>query len=278
MIWQTFGHQNVKSILNKQLESKKFSHAYLFSGPEGVGKKTLCLEFAKQVLNTEKLENHPDFQILDLNEEEIKVESLLDFIRALAFKPFMGAKKVAIINNAENLNPQSGNALLKTLEEPSPSTIIILIASSLNVLPTIVSRCQKFNFNVFSADKMREFAAISELQITKEILGLSFGRISRLKRLLEDKKSLFNDESTLKDYQDIGKMQLGEKLISISKFSDKENSELEQDFQLWLNWQLGQLGHQPKSYTKLQALSDALLGLKQNYNKKLVLQSLFLQL
>src|SRR5260221_2148399 len=87
--------------------------------------------------------------MLDM-EGEITVEPILDFIGKLRFKPFMGSKIIAIINNAKNLNLQSGNALLKTLEEPSPSSIIILVSSSGSVLPTVVSRCQVLNFSAFS--------------------------------------------------------------------------------------------------------------------------------
>ena len=70
------------------------------------------------------------------------MEPALEFISRLSLKPFIGKYKVAIINNAENLNQQSGNALLKTLEEASESTIIILVAGYGKLLTTIISRCQ----------------------------------------------------------------------------------------------------------------------------------------
>ena len=149
MEWQTFGHNEIKNLLNKQISSGIFPHAYLFTGPEAVGKKNLALEFAKVVLKADKLENHPDFQILD-SEGEIKIEQILEFIGKIGYKPFLGEKKVAIINNAQNLNTQSSSALLKTLEEPSESSVIILIAGSGNILSTISSRCQVLNFSIFS--------------------------------------------------------------------------------------------------------------------------------
>src|SRR6185369_16832179 len=150
--WVSFGHEKVKSILEKQLAQGRFPHAYLFGGPEGLGKKQLALKFAQKILQTEKVLSHPDFQILDL-EGEIGMESVLDFISGLSFKPFAGSHKVAVVNNAQNLNTQSSNALLKTLEEPAGGTIIILISSTTQLLATIVSRCQVFSFYGFSEKK-----------------------------------------------------------------------------------------------------------------------------
>src|ERR1700722_14658809 len=97
--WQTFGHENAKKILDLQLKSGKLAHAYLFAGPQGVGKKTLALELAGKILSSQNLPIHPDFAILDQT-ESISVERMQQFMEGLSFKPFLGAKKVAIINNA----------------------------------------------------------------------------------------------------------------------------------------------------------------------------------
>ena len=81
--WQSFGHDQIKSILGKQLKTDHLSHAYLFCGPGGVGKQALALEFAKKILQTERLENHPDFKILDV-EGEIKIEFAREFMSQLS--------------------------------------------------------------------------------------------------------------------------------------------------------------------------------------------------
>ncbi len=62
--WETFGHNQVKRILDLQLTSGRFAHAYLFLGPESVGKKMLALELAKKILGVSQLNNHPDFSLL----------------------------------------------------------------------------------------------------------------------------------------------------------------------------------------------------------------------
>ncbi len=277
MIWHTFGHQNVKNILEKQISSGHFAHAYLFSGSEGLGKKTLALEFAKRVLQTEKLENHPDFQILD-TEGEITVEQILGFIGSLGFKPFVGSKKVAIINNAHNLNTQSSNALLKTLEEPSQSTIIILIVGSGKLLPTIVSRCQTINFSRISLSGLKEFAEDKKLTCGEEVLRLSFGRPARLKKLVQDEAFYKDESAAVLDYLAIQKLSLGERLGQISAYAEKETAELEQNLLTWLFWQAEHLGERPEEYMKTRVILDSLAAFGRNQNKKLVLQGLFLKI
>jgi len=273
--WKTFGHETVKTILDKQINGGSLAHAYLFSGPVGIGKKTLALEFARVVLGVENLSNHPDFQILD-GENEITAESAVEFIRSLAFKPFIAAKKVAIVNNAQNLNIQSSNALLKTLEEPSESTIIILIAGEGRLLPTIVSRCQSFHFQTFSKNKLQEFADIEKLKVDEKMLELSFGKISRLKNLVESKEFFQTEEEIIEKYQTLQKYSSGEKLLAVGEYAELETVDLERDFLTWLNWQTQNLD--AKSVGKLDALLVALESLRSNFNKKLVLQNLFLKI
>ncbi len=276
-IWQTFGHDAVKSILNKQIGVQKFPHAYLFAGPKGVGKKTLAQEFAQKVLGTEKLSTHPDFFMLDQG-GEITVEPILDLISRLSFKPFLAQKKVAIINNAQNLNLQAANALLKTLEETSISSLIILTADSARLLPTIVSRCQVLNFSPFSKNQLKEFAKREKLKLTGPIQDLSFGSPARLKKLSLDIEFLSSEEKTVEQYKNFQKMRLGEKLMSISSLAELEVEDLAKNLQTWLMWQSGRLAENPEDYTKVRALGDCLQGLKRNKNKKLILQGLLLKI
>lgn len=277
MQWQTFGHEAVKSILGKQFAARRFPHAYLFAGPDGVGKKALALEFAQKILDAENLSTHPDFLILD-QDGEITMEPVLEFISRLSFKPFLAQKKVAVINNAQNLNLQSANALLKTLEEASESTVIILVANSSRLLPTIVSRCQLLSFHPFSKSQLRDFAAANSLQTTPRIVELSFGSPVRLKKLSQDGEFLENEEQTVHKYESFGKMRLGEKFISIGGLAELEPQELKDSLQTWLMWQNGRLSERPEDFIKARALGDCLRGLKQNKNKKLILQGLLLRI
>ncbi len=275
--WQVFGHENVKQILNRQFTSGKFPNTYLFVGNEGIGKKTLALEFAKKILVTENLNNHPDFLILD-EIGELGIESAINFISKLNFRPFIAQKKVAIINNAENLNINSSNALLKTLEEPSESTILILISSKLRLLPTIVSRCQVIKFHTFSSIALKKFAELNKLNIPTSAFDLSFGKINQLIKFSEDKNALIQAGLLAQKYKDLIRQSTGEKLLSIGEYAELETEDLEKTFLFWLSLQVRDLGENPTDYKKMEALNDSILGLKLNKNKKLILQNLFLKI
>lgn len=275
--WNTFGHERVKNILNKQINSKQFPNAYLFTGAEGIGKKTLALEFAKIILNATNLSNHPDFVILD-QVGEISVEVALNFISKLSFHPFIASKKVAIINNADNLNVNSSNALLKTLEEPSENTIIILIASNAKLLPTIISRCQVLKFNTFSSLELKKFAKSQNFNLEDSAIDLSFGKIANLVNFVLNKDLFASRKQIVENYINFSLKTLGEKILSVNEYAELETEELNNNLDVWLSWQVMNLQDNPKNYTKLQALTDSILGIKMNKNKKLILQSLFLKI
>ena len=164
------GQDRPKQTLDKALRSGRIPNAYLFYGQESVGKKFTAIEVCK-ALNCEilspmdscdkcssclKIEKrtHPDFFILEpkkssptAREAILKIDEIRELQRKLLYLPYEGSTKVAIINNAECMNPQAANSFLKTLEEPPTKTLIILIASNpYQLLPTVLSRCQRIRF------------------------------------------------------------------------------------------------------------------------------------
>lgn len=298
-MWSTFGHEPVKQILEKQLQAGLFYHAYLFVGPEGVGKKRLALEFAEKVLNTRQLAKeplsprqrrghsslkrgeqrgialHPDFQLLN-TEGEIKMASVLEFIARLNLRPFLGWKKVAIIDNAQHLNQQSSNALLKSLEEPPDSCVIILIANSRQLLPTILSRCQLFHFSGFSQKQLQSFARQRDLKVSESALALSFGSPGKLCALAESAEIFDRQEKMIGDFKKIKTASVADRLLSIAEYATAEGTKLEAAILNWCLWQISQLRQEPVGYKALNVLSEAYAGLKKNKNRKLILQNLFL--
>ncbi len=274
--WRAFGHERAKQILSKQLSEEVLPHAYLFLGPAGTGKKALALEFAGKILQTEKLSSHPDFSIIDTGPES-SVAGIREFIANLGFKPFVAKKKIAIINNAHNLNVQSSNALLKTLEEPSPSTIIILIAAS-KPLQTIFSRCVTVNFNALTQNQLKEYAKLSNLKISDKILNLSFGSIERMEKLAGDKEFFRQQEQIIEKLEEIKRGKLLDRILAISDFADAENEGLENTFLVWYRYQAQKLRENPDEFSSLTALSNSINDLKINKNKKMVLQGLFLKI
>lgn len=270
--WQTFGHIQAKKILEKQLNNQSFVQTYLFLGPKGLGKKTLALELAGKILDSENVFNHPDFQILD-QEAEISAEDLREFATKLSYKPFLGKYKIAIINNAHNLNKTSANALLKTLEEPTRSTIIILIAAQA-VLPTIFSRSLVVNFSYFKQELLKEFAVSKKFSIGKNKLDLAFGSTSRLYKLCTDDLFFKQEQEVALFFNKIRTENFGQKLQNVVELADMETDCLKKYLTSWIFLQRQELFNTPSKIETLRALIDALNGLNRNFNKKLVLQGL----
>ena len=146
--WGIIGHQNIINFLENSLARNKLAHAYLFYGLNHLGKTTVALKFAQKLLG-ESIGINPDLFELQLLEDhkEIKIDQVREWRHFLCLKTYAGHYKVGIIHQAEYLNEESANALLKTIEEPSSKTIIILITSAWQqLLPTIISRSQKIHF------------------------------------------------------------------------------------------------------------------------------------
>ena len=275
MAWKTYGHQNTKRILELQLQAGRFAHAYLFNGPSGIGKKTLALEFAAKLLQTSDLKTHPDFSILEPS-EEISVQNMREFISPLSLKPFVSRHKVAIIDNAELMNPQSSNALLKTLEEPNGNSVIILISATPQLLPTIISRCQSFFFNVFSKKQLEDFAKEKGLPADNDTISASFGRVDRLLQLSEN--GTVGQMEAIHNFENIQKLPAQQRLLSLSNYADLETPELASAVNLLGLWQKQKLVANIHGYKVLAALLEARKQLQTNKNKKLILQDLFLKI
>jgi DNA polymerase-3 subunit delta' len=152
------GHEQARAIFREAMERNRVAHAYLLVGMVGVGKKTLAKSLA-QALNCEpprypacgtcpsciKIEasKHPDVIMVERETQTIKINQIRELTGRLHYRPYEARVKVAIIPEAERMTTQAMNALLKTLEEPTPDTVLILTTSNQErLLPTIVSRCQ----------------------------------------------------------------------------------------------------------------------------------------
>lgn len=172
---QTFeevaGQQHIVRTLKNALETNKIAHAYLFCGPRGTGKTTMAKLFAK-ALNCEegighqcnKCSNcvevtegsHPDVIEIDAASNN-GVEQVRDLIDKVNYLPIKGRYKVYIIDEVHMMTMNAFNALLKTLEEP-PAHVIFILATTEphNILPTILSRCQRYDFTKVSDADIEE--------------------------------------------------------------------------------------------------------------------------
>lgn len=278
MNWKTFGHNNIKQILEKQLAEKKFGHAYLFSGPEQVGKKTLAFEFAEQILKTNNLFACADFLFLDLSNQDSGVEVVREFISQISTKPFGDGFKIAMLDNAQNLNVQSQNALLKTLEEPSEKTIIFLISRAKRLLPTVRSRCLCFNFSNFSMKENELFSENINKAPDKNLLELSFGLPGRLHDLAKNKTFLSEEAEKVEKLKNLIAFKIGERLAQLNSYAEMEAEDLENIFSCGLNYEMSKGVKDLSSFKNIKSFETALRGVSINKNKKLILQELFLTL
>jgi DNA polymerase III subunit delta' len=157
------GHQKPLNIINAYIEGSSFSGAFIFSGPEGIGKRMVA-EIVAQKLNCtaqadkpcglcdscrkiEKL-NHPDLHVIQNGQSQIKIEDIRGILRQANFRPYEGTMNVFIIDNAHKLNTEAANSLLKILEEPPKDVLIILITHKpQNIIKTIMSRCKQIKFS-----------------------------------------------------------------------------------------------------------------------------------
>ena len=187
MFENILGHEKQKDFLKSNIESNNISHSYLFVGKNGIGKKSLALEFAKQILNTNNLNNCPDFKIIEKKKDKknILVEQIReDILKDVYIAPISSNKKVYIVNDFEELNLSSQNTLLKTLEEPPKFIVIILISSKIdNILPTIISRVNIVAFNKINNELLKEYIGND---IKEDILNFIDGSIGFYNELLEE--------------------------------------------------------------------------------------------
>ena len=164
------GHSRVIERLTRAVSREQLPHAYLFAGPAGIGKFAaaralasllLCNAPGSDACNACRScleaanETHPDLSIVRMAEgtTEIKIDQVRDLRRRLRLCPVRAQRKVAILDEAHHLNLAAQNAMLKTLEEPPGSVLLILVASNVaGLLPTVLSRCQRIDFFPLSND------------------------------------------------------------------------------------------------------------------------------
>ena len=149
-------HQKNWDTIERAWRVGRLPHALLLEGPRGLGKSHFALRVAAMVLGRERLDpergkSHPDLNLLSVREDkkQIVVEQVRDLCAELAMTSYASGYKVAIIDPAERMNINAANSLLKTLEEPTDNTLLMLVRARLDTLPvTVASRCQRLRFAV----------------------------------------------------------------------------------------------------------------------------------
>jgi DNA polymerase-3 subunit delta' len=210
LVWQHVrGHEAQVEGFRRAVRRGRLAHAYLFTGPAGVGKRLFAVELAKALLcegNTgDELEacdrcpacaqveasTHPDFYpaARPADALEFPIELMRELCQGFALKSARGRGKVVVIDGADDLNRESANCFLKTLEEPPPRSVLILIGSSPDrQLPTIVSRCQVIRFAPLPQKAVRELLqaqGVDDAALRERLARLSGGSVGRALALAE---------------------------------------------------------------------------------------------
>lgn len=217
-VWSgLLGHADVREAFRRALGRGRLTQAYLFVGPEGIGKQQFARRLAQCLLcehrHTSPMQacgecahcrpfragTHPDFLVVEREsgKRELAVAQFVGdreqrgkagLCHDLSIRPVAGSRKIAIINDADTMTEEAANALLKTLEEPPDGAVLILIAKSLtSMLPTIRSRCQAVRFHPLSdADVLAWLAAqaepvdADEARLLTTLAGGSLAAVERL--------------------------------------------------------------------------------------------------
>lgn len=175
---EVIGQEHITSTLEHALKTGKISHAYLFTGPRGVGKTSIARILAHEI---NQLPYTDDSMHLDIIEIDAASNRRIDEIRDLRDKvniaPTSAKYKVYIIDEVHMLTKEAFNALLKTLEEPPQHVIFILATTEIHKLPeTIISRTQRYTFKPVSQEKvvahLKDIASQEKIDITDEALAL----------------------------------------------------------------------------------------------------------
>lgn len=261
-------HENVKKQLMLDLENKKVSHAYLFLGIEGIGKKSLAIEFAKNLLNTPNLDVCVDYKYIEKlpDKKEIIVEQVrTKIVNDVYVAPATGDYKVYIINDAHLLNTAAQNAILKTLEEPPKYVVIILVSNNEKaLLTTVLSRVKKVNFNRLSNNTIEAVLKNKcNLELSESKLDYAGGSLKVAIELASTQNNKYSKLDELYLCYKRKDMLNAIKHIEQVSFKDEET----------FNY-LEYLFMQDGFYDKIQHVENARNRMKQNASEDIVKQSL----
>lgn len=232
------GHKTQWEFLKRAAKSSRMPQALLFSGAESLGKKKVSLEFIKLIncaqvtepcgvcLSCELIEKqiHPDVIIVSPEKKEIQIGQIRGLQSQLILTPQLLAQKAVIIDNAETLNSQAQNCLLKTIEEPPGNAVFILLTHLPEALfPTIRSRCETLKFYPVSEEQLiNGLKEKKNMPDFKKVIAGCCGRPGLAVNLLKNKKFFQEREARVKTIQKLLKSEISSRFAFSKDFFGKD--------------------------------------------------------
>src|SRR3990172_4904854 len=267
--WRTVGQNSVVELLQRGLRQGRVSHAYLLVGPQHVGKMTLALDLARGVNCDSDTPpcgecrsclriadgKHADVRVLSLDavtltetakgkrRTELGIDDIKDVQGLAALPPFEGKTKVFIVDGAERLSTEAANCLLKTLEEPPPHVLFILLSAHENlVLPTVISRCQRLELRPLSTNATRQLL-MDRYGMAETRAGLlarvSSGCLGWAVTAMAGEDHLEHRSKSLNTLMEITSTDYAERLGLAQEWAgrfEKSREDIESLLSLWLGW------------------------------------------
>ena len=253
--WPVIGHEWAVEHLNRAIQNGRMRHAYLFTGPSQIGKTTLARAFAMAINCTGDIppcgqcractliakERHPDSITIEAEQEggRLKIDQVRGLQQVVALRPYEARYRVALLNRFHEANPNAQDALLKTLEEPSSNTVLIVTANSADsLLSTIVSRCQPLHLRPLPIEIVRqalEWKWKAPQDVAKTLAQISGGRIGWAIRALEDTTELDRRTAALDTLDDALRGNRRERFSHAEKLA-KDKAELFYLLEVWVGY------------------------------------------
>ncbi|GCE13263.1 DNA polymerase III subunit delta' [Tengunoibacter tsumagoiensis] len=260
--WDIVGHEHSIDILRRTLAAQQVRHAYLFVGPQRIGKHRLAQQFAQallctggpdphrsptdpchQCLSCRKImhNNHPDVHVITkaVDKQFITIDQVRELQSSAARRTLEGRRNIFLLPDAQDMNVQAANCLLKTLEEPEPEVVLLLTVPDAGLLlPTILSRVQQIPMHLLTAAQIRT-ALLREWDVDEQqanlISSLAAGRMGWAVQAVEDEEMLDERRTLLESLAKLpgmSKVQRFDFVQQLGLDAEKARTLLE----LWLLW------------------------------------------
>ncbi|GLV59541.1 DNA polymerase III subunit delta' [Dictyobacter sp. S3.2.2.5] len=260
--WNIIGHEHAVDRLRRTLDAQQVRHAYLFAGPAHIGKSLLALRFAQALLCTGGPDptvspsvpcntclscrkvlhgNHPDVHVISRAADKQAI--LIEQVRALqsdaSRRTLEGRRNVFIIENAQDMNIQAANCILKTLEEPEKDVVLLLTVPDPGLLlPTIISRVQQVTMQLLTLQQIKQ-ALQQHWEVDEEdatlVAALAAGRLGWAIEAVEDEELLDERKAQLEALTKLPTVSKVQRFDFVQRLGT-DSEKLRHVLELWLLW------------------------------------------